>query len=546
MKWLVALLLSAVISAQDAATTRRGLTRLEQAGQLLVPSVAAGKVLDSAEALSELETLVRSRAIGGVHCLRATAAQVHRLTQHLQRIAPIPLLITADCEGGAGIMFPGATRFPRGMALGAANSEVLTERIARRTAEESALIGVNVVLAPIADVNVSPQNPIINLRSYGDDPALVARHAAAFVRGVESVAVMAVAKHFPGHGDTHEDSHLGLPVVNGTRERLDTVELPPFLACIRAGARGVMSAHIALPQLTANDTLPATLSPLIINGLLRKDLGFSGIVFTDALDMGGITRRFSAAEAAVRAVGAGCDVLLFPTDIQGTAAALARAVENGELPPAVFNAAVERVLAARLKLVRGPTCALQDLAPRLDSALARSLALECAVKSVVRVRKGVLNPKLPVHVIVLRDQREDWGFDAVGPALMEPLRAHGMQVRLSECAGGQDLPRTEPAEQMLVLAAASLSPFAADDWNTFHQERQRLLAKAALFGHAIALLGNPYTFGNLRGHGALVVGLDWDAGTQQALAALLLDASREGGVLPAAIPGLMTQSSGVR
>jgi beta-N-acetylhexosaminidase len=266
----------------------------------------------------------------------------------MQALAKIPLLITADFEGGAGYQFEGATRFPRGMAIGATSNPQYAYDAGKFTAQEAKAIGVNVNFYPVVDVNNNPQNPIINIRSFGEVPQNVAEFGVQYVKGTQDQGVVATAKHFPGHGDTSVDSHLMLPILNFDRERLDRVELVPFVAAIQAGVDAVMTAHIALPKLEEKTPgSPASLSPSLTTNLLRDDLGFQGLVFTDALVMHAITQNFGAAQAPVMAIKAGADVALEPADIPSAFAALKAAVEKGDITEVRLNESVRRVLSAK-------------------------------------------------------------------------------------------------------------------------------------------------------------------------------------------------------
>lgn len=294
--------------------------------------------------------------VGGVILLGGTAAEVSLRTQQLQDWATSPLLIAADIEEGVGQRFAGATWFPPPMAIGAiapndlAQALVLAERMGSATAEEALAIGINWVLAPVVDVNNNPANPVINLRAWGETPDLVSQLTTAFIRGAQRYPVLTTAKHFPGHGDTAVDSHLELPVMLHTLERLDAVEFPPFRAAIQAGVDAVMTAHLKIPALDAEH--PATLSPVILTQLLRKTLGFMGLTVTDALVMGAITQRYGANEAAVLAVEAGVDVVLMPVDPEGAIAAICAAVSSGRIAKAQIQASLERIQQAKQKVGR--------------------------------------------------------------------------------------------------------------------------------------------------------------------------------------------------
>lgn len=518
----------------------------QQVSQLMVPAVAAGRVLGDAKALEALEHQARHSLIGGVHMLRAKAREVAALSARLQALAPHPLFITADCEGGAGIMFPGATRFPRGLALAAANDLLLTQRVGERTAEEAALLGVNVIFAPVADVNSSPTNPIINLRSFGDQPVRVAEQVVAFGTAVERAGLMAVAKHFPGHGDTHEDSHLGLPVVDLDLAELEARELVPFREAVASGISGVMSAHIAWPKLGGADAWPATLEPRVVREILREKLGFKGVVFTDALDMGGITRRTTPAEAAVRAVLAGCDVLLFPTDMPAMRSALIRAARSGDMPPSFLEQAKDRVRRARSRWKHARATAPEHLAPLLDTDEARDLAEECARRGCVRLRDR--NGAVPLRILVLQDPNEDWGFDHVPGAFLGELSRLGVKAEVQHFSGRESssAPRLRADAGTIVLSAASLSPAGDSAAQDAAERRRALLREAVTADAAVVLLGNPLAHGALpQGHGALLFGLDFDDHTQRALVRAFMGKGLAEGHLPLAVPGIAERGAGL-
>lgn len=298
-----------------------------------------------------LERLIGEMGVGGVILLGGSAAEVAVRTQFLQSLAEVPLLVAADIEEGVGQRFSGATWFPPPMALAAVARQdlalalALAEQMGRTTAEEAAAIGLNWVLAPVVDVNNNPANPVINVRAFGEDPDIVSKLACAFIRGAEGFPVLTTAKHFPGHGDTATDSHLQLPEIRHDLERLEAVELAPFRQAIAAGVDSVMTAHLRLPGLDAEH--PATLSKPILTGLLRRDLGFSGLIVTDALVMGAITDRYGPYEAAVLAVEAGADVVLMPGEPEGAIAAICEAVQTGRIRPEQIRTAVERIWRAK-------------------------------------------------------------------------------------------------------------------------------------------------------------------------------------------------------
>jgi beta-N-acetylhexosaminidase len=274
------------------------------------------------------------------------------LLNRLQGQSKLPLLVAADFERGVTMRLSGATAFPHAMAFGATGKAVYAKDFGRITAEESRAVGVHWNFFPDADVNSNPANPIINTRSFGEDPQQVGDLVAAYIRGARFSGMMTTAKHFPGHGDTATDSHLSVAQVTGDRSRLNSVELPPFRQAITAGVDSVMVAHVTVPALEPEANRVATTSPAIVTDLLKRQLGFQGIVVTDALDMAGLTRLYSAniGRAAVDAFKAGSDLLLIPADLDASYKAVLEAARSGEIPAAQLDASVLKLLKAKASL----------------------------------------------------------------------------------------------------------------------------------------------------------------------------------------------------
>src|SRR4029079_1658393 len=289
------------------ASTLKKMTLDDKVGQLLVSSFDAEYMSTDSREYDALVRAIHDYHIGGFHVFGGTEAapdvllDAHygtvtlgqplaaaSLLNRLQVTAPSPLLTSADSETGAGFRLEGATAFPRNMAFGAAGDETLAYEAGRITAIESRAIGVQVDFAPVVDVNNNPRNPVINTRSYGEDPELVGRLGGAYVRGLQAGGMIATLKHFPGHGDTYVDSHLGLPIIKDPRESLDKTEFPPFKAGIAAGAGAIMTAHIEMPARAAAPTPPTTLTQPIVSGILRRELGFDGLIYTDSMSMAGV------------------------------------------------------------------------------------------------------------------------------------------------------------------------------------------------------------------------------------------------------------------
>ncbi len=339
---------------------------------------------------TKLKYWLQELNLGGVIVLGGSAPELLFRTQQLQSWSKIPLLIAADIEEGVGHRFAGATWFPPPMALGeiAAKNPSLARECAVQmgvvTASEALAVGINWILAPVVDVNNNPDNPVINVRSFGDTPEVVGNLAAAFISGADRYPVLTTAKHFPGHGDTAEDSHILLPVLSHSASRLAEVELPPFEKAIAAGVDSVMSAHLIIPDWDGDR--PATISKPILTGKLREQLGFSGLIVTDALIMAGAAKYATPEEIAVMAVEAGADILLMPQDPEVAIAAIEGAVRSGRLSDERINASVERIWKAKQKVFQFPeesktiNYALQSLS-QLDRAIAIQTADVISQKS---------------------------------------------------------------------------------------------------------------------------------------------------------------------
>ena len=341
-----------------AQRTLARMTLRERVGQLMMPFVLGNFAPEGSETHDRIVSVIEQESVGGLIMSVGSPSEVAVKLNDLQQHSKYPLLIAADLETGAGFRFRGAvhiptnialggaTLFPSLMAFGATGDPRHAYQLGRITAMEARAMGIHVPFAPVLDVNNNPDNPIINIRSFGEDPSAVADLGVAFVRGLQDYGAVATGKHFPGHGDTGTDSHLAMPVIEVGRERLDAIELVPFRAAIDAGMQGIMTAHIAVPEISG-EAIPATVSHRVLTGLLRADLGFDGIVFTDAMDMISVNRLFPRGEAAVRAVLAGADVILMPRDVKQAIDAIVEAIDEGRLTEARIDESVGRLL--RLK-----------------------------------------------------------------------------------------------------------------------------------------------------------------------------------------------------
>jgi len=340
-------------------TTLRRMSAEEKIGQLLFTTFhGTFTSSESAEYQKLLHDVTELHVGGFIVVTRITQLGIEKsqtyptavLSNQLQKKADVPLLIGADFERGSAMRLDEGTSFPTQMAIAAGGDPRDAYTMGKITAIEAREAGVQWIYAPVADVNNNPGNPIINTRSFGEDPARVAEFVTQYVRGVEENGGLATAKHFPGHGDTAADSHIDLPVIRADRARLDSLELVPFRAAIGAGVGSIMTGHLNVPALEPDPNTPATLSSHILTDLLRKDLRFQGLVVTDAMDMGGITVRFAPGEAAVRAVLAGADCLLMPPVPDAAFEALQAAVQSGRISRERLDASVRRILEAKARL----------------------------------------------------------------------------------------------------------------------------------------------------------------------------------------------------
>lgn len=347
----------------------------EKIGQLISVGVNATFLNQDSEAFKALRHQVVDNHVGGIILFRGPVYESVVLVNRMQELAKYPLLISADLEAGSGMRFDDTVNFPWNMAVAATGNPDYARQAGELTAREARALGIQQIYAPVADVNNNAANPVINVRSYGEDPVEVGRFVAAFVEGAQHGGVMATAKHFPGHGDTATDSHRGLPEINVTRERLDSLEFVPFRAAVDAGVGSVMTGHIGLPLIDATaitplprdvklkpvetddgaeivvekGTMPTTLSP-VMNGILRRDLHFDGLIVTDAMSMSGLTLYFTQEEASVRALEAGADMLLKPADPDAAFRGVRDAVKKGRLSERRVEESARKVLAAKYDL----------------------------------------------------------------------------------------------------------------------------------------------------------------------------------------------------
>ena len=377
-----------------AGQTLRSMTLEEKIGQMIMSRTYGYFYGHASDEYRKTEHLVKDLHIGGLAYFQGDVLETAAMIERMQKLAAVPLLTAGDFEWGSAMRLRRGTRFPEAMALGATRDTALAYQEGAATADELRVLGIRWCFAPVADVNLNPQNPVINTRSYGEQPALVAAMAAAYASGVQSRGVLATGKHFPGHGDTDVDSHLSLPVVTHSRGRLDSIDLVPYREMIRRDLAAVMVAHLELPALDPHVSIPATLSENAVTGLLRRDLGFTGLVVSDAMDMGALVNSFNPDSAAVKAIQAGVDVLLLPPDEETVIGVLADAVRTGKISEERIDRSVRRILEVkeRLGLPRRTPFSPDSVSDVVESPEHLALAKEIARKSITVVRDGGILP----------------------------------------------------------------------------------------------------------------------------------------------------------
>ncbi len=545
------------------------LTIREKAAQMVWPYVLGDYVAEDAVQWLRIKANVTGDRVGGVLMSVGSPLEIAAKLNALQRLSAIPLLVGADVEAGAGfrarggyflpngIDLGGGTVFPPAMALGATGDSALAYQQGRITAVEARALGLHVAFAPVLDVNNNPANPVINTRSYGEDPRLAGRLGAAFVRGVQEHGMIATGKHFPGHGDTETNSHLALPTVNATRARLDSVELVPFRAAIEAGVGAMMTFHGAMPALDSSG-VPGTLSRLVLTGLLRDELSFEGLIISDAMDMRGVIDTYGSAEAAKRAVAAGADILIQPIDVKVTIDAVVAGVREGRYDEARLNASARRILVAKrnLGLDRARLVSLDSARAVVGDSTHRNVAAAVAARSITLVRDSLNQVPLGARGRTARvlsitvARRADL---AAGVAFNAELRRGVRSVR-AEFVLAED-PASSFARLLRAADSADVvivSSYMAQSWDAVSAAAPRefvafirgLTTRGAR--PILVSLGNPYLLQEVRTVPAYLVAWSGFPLSQQAAARALLGVTPIQGTLPIAIPPVALLGSGIR
>jgi beta-glucosidase-like glycosyl hydrolase/CubicO group peptidase (beta-lactamase class C family) len=539
--------------------TLSGFDLRELAGQLIIEWIPGGYTTPTSPDFEPLRAWVQDDRIGGVSPSIGTPHAYVAKLNALQELAEVPLLVTADFEnGGPGMringsfalpsMLPqgGGTDFPPTMAFGAIGDERFAYEYGRITGLEARASGVHFLFSPVLDVNSNPDNPVIATRSFGGDPDLVARMGRAFIRGARDGGVLTTGKHFPGHGDTSTDSHIGIPVVDADRVRLDRLELAPFAAAIEEGVDAIMTAHLQLPEILGPGAPPATLAPEVMTEILRNDLDFDGLLFTDAMTMRGITDMYGIGEASVRALEAGSDVVLSPKAVPEVIDAIVAAVDEGRLPRGRLEASARRILEikARLGLHRSRTTSLERVDDVVGNGAHLAFADTAASRSItlVRDRDGIvpldgLSMAPTVHVRYAPSTRL-WANRAFAAGLSERVFELA-EVRLDErsdsTAYAEALEAVEAADRVIVSAYVAASAGSTED---ALPEPLRALVESAVASRPTVLIsfGNPYLLAAVPGVGSYVVAWGDRDVSQRAAVAALFGEEAISGRLPIPLP----------
>ncbi|QQS46859.1 MAG: hypothetical protein IPM66_23760 [Acidobacteriota bacterium] len=576
-------------SRADEAWIRKTLRSMsvdEKIGQMFSADANLTFWNRESEAYKKLEHHIVDNKVGTVILFRSEVWPSAVLANRWQRMAKTPLLISADLEMGPGMRFDDTPWWAPNMAVAATGDTKWARLQGEATAIQARATGVNWIYAPSADVNNNPDNPVINTRSFGEDPETVSKFVRAFIEGVQGAGAMACAKHFPGHGDTSVDSHIGLPVVDVPRSRLEALELIPFRAAIDSGVASIMSSHIALPRIeperaapvralsekeaekaefvskteetSDRQTLPATLSQKIMSEMLRRDLGFTGIVTTDAMSMAGVAARYTPAEAAVLAVRAGADLVLKSPDIDAAVAGLKEAVSKGEVPISRIDSSVERILRAKaaLGLHRQRFVDLEEVdrivaAPRYNE-IAQQIA--DASMTLIRDRRKLLPLKAsapPILNLTFTDE-EDRNIER---PFVDALREGGARVESHHL----DL-KSNDADLARALSAAESGKFDAVVYSVAVRARsgkgsvalpdagKRIAAE--LFKRDLPLLvisfGNPYLLAAIPETPSCLLAWSPFPVSQRAAARALLGQTDISGTSPISLPGIFSRGDGIR
>ena len=560
-----------IAQTEDEAWVERtltGLTLRQKVGQLIMPWVLGDFAPEGSPSHDRILEYIEDQGIGGLIMSVGSPTEVAAKLNDFQAHSNIPLLVAADLETGAGfrmrgavqmpgtIELGGATDFPSLMAVGATADPQLAYEMGRITAREARGVGIHIPFAPVLDVNNNPDNPIINVRSFGENPEDVAELGAAFVRGVQEHGAIATGKHFPGHGDTETDSHLGLPVIPHSRARMDSVEIFPFRHAIEAGMGAVMTAHISVPSLDGGVGDPATLSSAVLTDLLRDEMEFDGLLFTDAMDMSAISRGFGAEEASVRAIEAGADVILMPPSVERAVEGIAAAVESGRIEASRIDASVRRILETKkqMGLDRDRTVQIDQIGQVVGIPAHTQVAAEIAERSITLLHNGGnLLPLLGtrsarVMSVSFRRTSDVLAGRYFNTRLRQTyprLTTAGLDVN-SGPALYEDLLR-QARQQALVILSTYVTAFSQSGSLALPEEVVDFAGQLTEIGvpHIVVSFGNPYLITELPDVRAYMLAWSGSEVSQTAAAQALFGEIEISGRVPTRIPPLYEIGDGI-
>jgi len=552
-------------------STLASLSLRERVGQMVMVWMLGDYTNVHDSSYAEVIRWVERDGIGGVSMSLGTPIEVAAKLNDLQSRARVPLLVSADLEPGLGRLEGGlfahymldagsATVFPPSMAIAATGRDSDAYDVGRAIAEEGRAVGIHVNFAPVVDVNNNPSNPVINTRSFGEDPRRVARLSANFVRGAIDGGQLATAKHFPGHGDTDVDSHVGLPVVGATMARLDSVELVPFKAAIAAGASLVMTAHIALPVVNGDSSTPATLAPRIITGLLRDSLHFRGVAITDAMTMEGIGKGYTAEQSSVLAVKAGAEILLKPSDATRAINALVAAVDRGEISRSRIDSAARHMLElkARSGVAFAPQVSLERLREVVGSPAHRAIAAGVARRAITLLRdRDNLVPLRGASRVAVVQYAPETEIKAGRAFAAELRRTPALSARGALIQGGKILPSATPDALAAVdraIGEADAVVVTAFVRRVEGEGRVAVPPQVAAWIDGLAgrrkvilvAFGNPYLIRQMPNVGSYLVTYGVSDDLERAAARAVIGTEPISGVAPVTLPGFFKAGDGIR
>jgi len=531
------------------------MTLKEKIGQLFFIRANGTFLNREDERFLRLKELIQDYHVGGITFFRGDIYDQVMLTNRLQEISRIPLWITQDMEYGAAMRVESTTRFTPNMGIAATQTPEYAYHVGRTTAKEAQALGVHQIFAPVLDVNNNPENPVINVRSYGGNPEIVSKYGLQFIDGVQNIGLISTAKHFPGHGDTNIDSHSDLPILDFSYSRLDSLELRPFNDAISHGVPSVMSAHIALPEISKNIQLPSTLDPKILHNILLDTLNFNGLVVTDALEMRGVSSYFSPGSAVIKSLQAGADVMLLSPDITTAVHEVYRAVESGVIEEKRIDRSVRKLLKLKMNfgLFENRLTNIDNLSRSIGNRSDQLLSQKIARESITVLKNEgdilpITNQKFP-KVLLLSIADNSSG--QTGSYLARRIRDYHNNVTfriLDKRTSKEDKKEIiEDAKEADLIILGSFIFVQTGKEIQLSDEQKKFLNKITKTDAPSALVafGNPYVVSDLSNTEAHIMAWSGNRLQVDATVPALFGASNISGRLPITIPGLYNMGDGL-